>query len=283
VNAIYVWGVARAIGGRVLLRIEDHDRIRCRPEYDAALLEDLDWLGFIPDVPTGSPPSPDFGGPAGALRAQAGTGTVLRQSDDSRPYEDALHHLRRTGAVYACDCSRKDIGGEHYPGRCRIRHLEDRADRGLRVVIAPGVERFDDVLLGPQEQTPASQSGDLLLRDRDGNWTYQFAVTVDDCRQDVNLVIRGADLLSSTGRQMRLARMLGRAELPLFLHHQLIEKRPGEKLSKSDRDTGVRDLRRLGVSAAEVIGRAAAAVGLIHTLRPIDAHDVPELFRESLP
>jgi glutamyl/glutaminyl-tRNA synthetase len=77
--------------------------------------------------------------------------------------------------------------------------------------------------------------------------------------------------------------MLGRAELPLFLHHQLIEKRPGEKLSKSDRDTGVRDLRRLGVSAAEVIGRAAAAVGLIHTLRPIDAHDVPELFRESLP
>ena len=261
VNAIYVWGVARAIGGRVLLRIEDHDRIRCRPEYDAALLEDLDWLGFIPDVPTGS------------------TGTVLRQSDDSRPYEDALHHLRRTGTVYACDCSRKDIGGEHYSGRCRTRHLEERADRGLRVVIASGVERFDDVLLGPQQQTPASESGDLLLRDRDGNWTYQFAVTVDDCRQDVNLVIRGADLLSSTGRQMRLARMLGRAELPLFLHHPLIEKRPGEKLSKSDRDTGVRDLRRLGVSAAEVIGRAAATVGLIETVRPIAASNVADLFR----
>jgi glutamyl-tRNA synthetase/glutamyl-Q tRNA(Asp) synthetase len=147
------------------------------------------------------------------------------------------------------------------------------------VVIAPGVERFDDVLAGPQEQTPASQSGDLLLRDRDGNWTYQFAVTVDDCRQDVTLVIRGADLLSSTGRQMRLARMLGRAELPLFLHHPLIEKRPGEKLSKSDRDSGVRDLRRLGVTAAEVIGRAAAAVGLIETARPIAASNVADLFR----
>jgi glutamyl-tRNA synthetase/glutamyl-Q tRNA(Asp) synthetase len=260
VNAIYVWGVARAVGGRVLLRIEDHDRIRCRPEYDAALLEDLDWLGFIPDAPAGSP------------------GTILRQSADSGHYERALHHLRETASVYACDCSRRDIGGEHYPGRCRTRRLAERPDRGLRVVIAPGTEHFDDLLLGPQEQTPASQSGDLLLRDRDGNWTYQFAVTVDDCRQDVNLVIRGVDLLSSTGRQLRLARMLGRVERPLFLHHPLIEKKPGEKLSKSDRDTGVRDLRRLGVPAAEVIGRAARAVGLIEAMRPIDAADVVELF-----
>ena len=145
--------------------------------------------------------------------------------------------------------------------------------------MAPGTERFDDLLLGSQEQTPASQCGDLLLRDRDGNWTYQFAVTVDDYGQAVNLVIRGADLLSSTGRQLRLARMLGRVEMPLFLHHPLIEKKPGEKLSKSDGDTGVRDLRRLGLPPSEVIGRAAAAVGLVETMRPIEAEDVAELFQ----
>jgi glutamyl-Q tRNA(Asp) synthetase len=260
VNAIYVWGVARAAGGQILLRIEDHDRIRCRPEYDAALLEDLDWLGFVAD---------------------AGRDPVLRQSDDPAAYERALEHLRRTATVYACDCSRKGIGGERYGGRCRTRGLAEGPGRGIRVAIAPGVERFDDLLLGPQEQAPVDQCGDLLVRDRDGNWTYQFAVTVDDHRQDINLVIRGVDLLASTGRQLLLARMLGRADAPRFLHHPLVLRRPGEKLSKSDRDTGVRDLRRLGLTADEVIGRAAAAVGLIDMMRPVAASHVEELFRSS--
>jgi glutamyl-Q tRNA(Asp) synthetase len=258
VNAIYVWGVARAAAGHVLLRIEDHDRIRCRPEYEHALLEDLDWLGF---------------------RADAARDPLLRQSDDPAAYERALEHLRRTATVYVCDCSRKDIGGDRYTGRCRTRGLTDAPGRGIRVVIAPGVERFDDPFLGPQEQVPADQCGDLLLRDRDGHWTYQFAVTVDDYRQRITHVIRGADLLSSTGRQIRLARMLGRADPPHFLHHPLVLKAAGEKLSKSDRDTGVRDLRRMGLTAAEVIGRAAAAVGLIKTESPVEASEVGELFR----
>jgi glutamyl-Q tRNA(Asp) synthetase len=258
VNAIYVWGRARAARGQVLLRIEDHDRIRCRPEYEQALLQDLDWLGFVAD---------------------SGRDPLLRQSDDAAAYEQALEHLRRTATVYVCDCSRKEIGGERYSGRCRTRGLKEAPGRGIRVAMAPGLERFDDLVLGPQEQAPLAQCGDLLLRDRDGNWTYQFAVTVDDCRQHITHVIRGADLLSSTGRQIRLARMLGRAEPPRFLHHPLVLKEKGEKLSKSDGDTGVRDLRRLGLTAAEVIGRAAAAAGLIKTMRPIDAATVDELFR----
>ena len=258
VNAIYVWGVARATGGEVLLRIEDHDRIRCRPGYETALVEDLDWLGFVAD---------------------AGRDPLLRQSDEPAAYEDALEQLRRTATVYACDCSRKDIGGERYAGGCRTRNLDERPGRGLRVVIEPGVERFDDLLLGPQVQVPADQCGDLLLRDRDGHWTYQFAVAVDDMRQNITLVIRGADLLSSTGRQLRLARMLGRVGLPRFLHHPLILKRSGAKLSKSDRDTGVRDLRRLGLSPSEVIGRAAAAAGLVKKATPIDAPHVEQLCR----
>ena len=93
-------------------------------------------------------------------------------------------------------------------------------------------------------QTPADQCGDLLLKDRDGNWTYQFAVTVDDMNDDVDLVVRGVDLLSSTGRQIKLARMLGRPRPPQFFHHPLIVKPDGEKLSKASGDTGVRELRR---------------------------------------
>jgi glutamyl-Q tRNA(Asp) synthetase len=257
VNAIYVWGVARALGGRVRLRVEDHDRIRSRPVFEAALLDDLDWLGFVPD---------------------SGRRPVFRQSDSAAAYERALEALRRTHQVYACDCSRKAIGGEWYSGRCRGRGLDDAGGRGLRVALDGSTEHFDDALLGPVDQVPADQCGDLLVRDRDGNWTYHLAAAVDDARQGVTLVIRGLDLLSSTGRQMALARMLGRAEPPVFLHHPLIVKAGGQKLSKSSGDTGVRELRAKGVSAPEVIGRAAAAVGLIATARPVSAGEVAGLF-----
>ena len=257
VNAIYTWGIARALNGRVVLRIEDHDRIRSRPALESALLEDLDWLGFCAD---------------------AGRIPVNRQSDRHAAYEQALQYLRDRYPVYACACSRKDIGGERYPNTCRHLRLEECAGRGVRVAIDAGAEVFVDGLLGPQRQSPADDSGDVLLRDRDGHWTYQFAVTVDDMRDGITLIIRGADLLSSTGRQLRLARMLGRAQTPLHVHHPLILKPSGEKLSKSSGDTGVRELRAAGLSAADVIGRAAAAVGLLPVARPIPADAVEELF-----
>ena len=262
VNAIYVWGVARALGGRVLLRIEDHDRIRSRPEYEAALLQDLAWLGFEPD---------------------AGLAPLLRQSDTLSVYEDALAVLRATTEVYVCECSRKDIGGERYDGRCRQRSLPPGPGKGLRVQLAGRTETFDDALLGPLTQTPAEQCGDLLVRDRDGHWTYQLAVTVDDARQNVTLVIRGGDLVSSTGRQIQLARMLGRRNAPIFLHHALIHDERGEKLSKSAGDTGVRDLRSAGFSAPEVIGLAAYQVGLIGARESIGASEVAGLFRAGSP
>jgi glutamyl-tRNA synthetase/glutamyl-Q tRNA(Asp) synthetase len=261
VNAIYVWGVARAHGGRVLLRIEDHDRIRSRPVYEAALLEDLDWLGFAAD---------------------AGRHPVVRQSDRNAVYAAALARLRRTHHVYACDCSRKTIGGDRYDGRCRNRGLQETVNRTLRVQVDPGVETFVDRRLGAMAQDPSEQCGDIAIRDRDGQWTYQFAVTVDDLEQDITLVIRGEDLLSSTGRQIRLARMLGRRQPAEFLHHPLLLSSSGVKLSKSAADTGVRELRGAGAIAAEVIGRAAAAAGLIDRAQPIDAHEVDRLFRQGV-
>lgn len=257
VNAIYTWGVARALGGRVLLRIEDHDRIRSRPAFTEALLDDLEWLGFTPDE---------------------GRTPLVRQSDRTDIYRAALDALRRQQHVFACDCSRSDIGGERYSGRCRARRLPDTPGRGIRVQLDPVRILADDLLAGTLEQLPSEQCGDLLIKDRDGHWTYQFAVTVDDLHDGVTLVIRGADLESSTGRQVLLARMLGRVRPPIFLHHPLIVDARGQKLSKSAGDTGVRELRARGMSAPELIGYAASAVGLIPVPRPIDAASVTALF-----
>ncbi len=285
VNAVVVWGETRARGstgsaraGKVLLRIEDHDRQRSRPEFERAILEDLAWLGFEPDEP------------------------AVRQSERNDIYMDALDRLRGLGLVYACRCSRAEIEGAglkacptsdpnvatsdpnvaqafrpadeelRYPGTCADRGLEEGPGVGLRVRLPRSVERFVDLRLGPQEQIPSEQCGDLLIRDREGNWTYQFAAAVDDYVQGVTLVVRGVDLLASTGRQIQLARLLGRAEPPAFLHHPLIMKSPTpasaggsgvarQKLSKSDGDTGVRELRARGWSAERVITEALALVG----------------------
>jgi glutamyl-tRNA synthetase/glutamyl-Q tRNA(Asp) synthetase len=278
VNAVYVWGVTRALDGRVLVRIEDHDRVRSRPAYEAAILEDLAWLGFH------------------------GDGPVTRQRERGDIYLQALESLRRQGLVYACACSRADVersadrqASDHelrYSGACRHRGLPESSGAGIRIRLDPGTERFVDWRHGPQEQRPFAQCGDLLARDRDGNWTYQFAATVDDLTQDVTLVIRGDDLLASTGRQIQLARLLGRRTPPEFLHHALVMKTSthtaanargvlsaadGQKLSKSDRDTGVRDLRARGWTAARVVGEACTVAGLIAAPRDVAADEVSSM------
>lgn len=258
-NAEYVWGRARATGGRVLLRIEDHDRIRSRAEFEAGILDDLDWLGYRPDIH-----------PTDAFRAGRCGG---RQSDRDSIYHEAFEILRGHALVYACDCSRRlaaisgtqptrpagDPAERRYPGSCRDKRLPLVDGYGWRVRIEPGVEEFEDARIGLQTQDPEQQCGDVLLRDRHGNWTYQFAATADDWRQGVDFVIRGIDLLPSTGRQIRIARLLGRERPPTFLHHPVIMKTTDQKLSKSDGDTGVRDLREKGWSPADVIEAALRA------------------------
>lgn len=275
VNAIHVWGVAEALGGRVLLRVEDHDRQRCRPEFESALLDDLDWLGFRPDVQ-----------PTDAFRAGACDG---RQSDRDTYYRAAVERLHGAGLIYGCACTRRDIEaatGEgppsdelRYPGTCRHHGIPLGDDVGWRVRLPDDPVPFDDAVHGPTTQTPAQQCGDLLIRDRLGNWTYQFAVAVDDLAQGVDLVIRGDDLFASTGRQNLLARLLGRPSPPVFLHHSLVMKSSTQKLSKSDGDTGVRDLRAEGWTPERVIGHAAHLAGLTGSTQALNAHDAPSLFR----
>jgi glutamyl-Q tRNA(Asp) synthetase len=272
-NAVWVWGIARALGGRVLLRLEDHDRGRCRPEYETALLDDLEWLGLVPDI---GMPAEFRAGPS-----------PFRQSDAGASYEEALQRLTTAGAVFACDCSRRDLARAAgdvfneetpYSGRCRSRALAPGPGRGMRLRIDPAIEAFDDGRLGPRRQVPAEQCGDLLLRDRLNQWTYQFTVVVDDLRHAVDLVIRGEDLVESTGRQLRLSRFLGRPAPPLFLHHPLIRRPGGEKLSKSSGDTGIRELRAAGVAPKVVLGRAAALTGLLEVERPVGPDDLAKLF-----
>jgi glutamyl-Q tRNA(Asp) synthetase len=243
-NAIWVWGVARAVGARVVLRVDDHDRVRSRPEYDAALIEDLAWLGFAADR-----------GPT-------------RHSDSEAPYREAVETLRAQGLVYGCDCTRSTIAaraaasgrpwtGPGCPGGCRGRDLDGPV---LRVALGGGRETWMDAVYGPCAGEVAA-SGDLAILDRDGNWTYGFTVVVDDLHEGIDLVIRGRDLLHATATQIRLGRLLGRAAPPTFLHHPLILRPDGRKLSKSSGDTGVRELRAAGRSAEEVIAAAAAASG----------------------
>ena len=245
-SAMLVFGAARAFGGRALLRIEDHDRSRARPEFEAAIYEDLRWLGF--DNWTVTP----------------------RQSDRDDRYLAALGRLESRGLTYACACSRKsiesaagaDVREPRYQGACRSAGVDGDAHRARRVRLAETPIVFEDFRLGRIEQTPAAQCGDVLARDRTGQWTYQFAVVVDDLEQGVDLVIRGEDLLDSTGRQIQIARLLGRDAPPSFLHHSLITHEDGRKLSKSRGDTGVSEMRTTGRSPADILGAAGAVLGL---------------------
>ena len=148
-NAIVVWGLARSTGGRVLLRIEDHDRQRCRPEFETALIEDLAWLGFEADA-----------GP-------------VRQSDDDVPYASAVEGLRADGLVYGCDCSRATVRawalgagrswtGPGCPGGCRDRGVEGPV---WRVALGGGTETWQDAALGSRSGDMATSGGDLPVRD----------------------------------------------------------------------------------------------------------------------
>lgn len=274
VNAVYVWGIARAFGGQVMLRIEDHDRTRCRPEYEAALLDDLDWLGFVPDV-----------GPTQSYRDNR-SGHALRQSDNGARYLHALSSLDAQGLVYACECSRRDIqqrtprptGEElHYSGRCRERSVDPASTLTRRVIMTPRAEVFDDLRLGSFAHDPSQQCGDVLVRDRHGGWTYQFAVTVDDMVQDVDLIIRGEDLLASTARQRRLARLLGRTRLPLVLHHALLVRPDGSKLSKANQDSAIADRRAAGERPELLLGQVAHLLGLRHSTGAVSPGDFADM------
>ena len=211
---------ARAHGGRWLIRMEDLDPPREMPGAAQAILETLAACGFQPD------------------------GEVVWQSRRDAAYQAAFDALAARGLVYACACTRKEVADSLlnqrerafgrelvYPGTCRHGLGPGRQARAWRVRTAEEIVAFDDVLQGPQRQDLAREVGDFVVRRADGPWAYQLAVVVDDGAAGVSHVVRGADLLDSTPRQILLQRLLG-LPTPVYAHVDVLANAQGEKLSK---------------------------------------------------
>ena len=234
--------LANRLGADISFRLEDHDQSRCRPEFESSIIEDLRWLGFK------LPNNPDH--------------QLWRQSKRAIVYQKHFENLMSRGVIYACACSRKDVqsatvqdsGELRYPGTCQTRNLPiDTPNTSLRLIMPNRLFTAKDYFLGNIEGNPADQCGDMVIRDRLGQWTYQFSVVIDDLDQGINLIIRGMDLLASTARQLALREMI-LADGPeiLFAHHPLIQNEWGEKLSKRARSESISALRSKGLSPLEV-------------------------------
>ncbi len=171
-------------------------------------------------------------------------GPVVRQSQRTELYETACRELRRKGYIYPCGCSRSDLArsssaphpgedGPAYPGSCREGLKEGRVERSLRVRVPHEEIVFTDAIMGEFRQSLLHACGDFVIRRKDGPFAYQLAVVVDDAAMGVNQVVRGADLLSSTPRQIHLQRLLG-LPIPAYAHLPLVTAPDGSKLSKRD-------------------------------------------------
>jgi glutamyl/glutaminyl-tRNA synthetase len=274
VSCLYVFGITRAVGGQVLVRIEDHDKSRSRDGFDDAIRDDLIWLGLIPDR------SPWPGQELGQFEPE------LRQSLRAGIHTQRLQDLTAKGLTYRCDCSRKGLshnpdGELFHDGACKNRHVPGDAPHGIRVLMPDRDFVFDDLALGTQQQNPLRQTGDLLARDRTGSWTYQFSCTVDDLDQGVNLIIRGEDLLPSTARQLALREVLKGSDLaptPLFFHHPLVKDESGKKLGKRFLSTSIRQMRLDGQTPEKVLGFAAFLAGKLDRQVPLDLPTALDLF-----
>jgi glutamyl-Q tRNA(Asp) synthetase len=251
-SALFAWVCARGAGGRFLLRIEDIDRGRCRPEFTEAILEDLTWLGLEWDGP------------------------VRRQSEHFDDYARALDQLRAMSLIYPCFCTRAEIQteiaqagaaphgseGPLYPGTCRALSAADREARiaagknyALRLDMAQAVARagpldWEDAEAGRVAADPLSH-GDVVLARKDTPASYHLAVTIDDALQGVTLVTRGRDLFGAT-HVHRLLQALLELPTPRYWHHRLVTDASGKRLAKRDRALTLRALREAGKMPAEV-------------------------------
>jgi len=206
---------ARAAGGRWLVRMEDLDRPRCEPGAADTILRQLEAYGLHWD------------------------GTVLYQSQRDDAYAAALDALKACGAVYPCACTRSQLaqvtrnheGEILYPGTCRNGLPPGTIARAWRVRVADANFRFHDRIHGDLEQNLARDVGDFIVKRADGLFAYQLAVVVDDAFQDITHVVRGADLLWNTPRQMVLQGLLG-LPTPVYAHVPLVTNAAGQKLSK---------------------------------------------------
>ena len=275
-SALISWLSVRAAGGRWILRIEDLDPQRSRPEYGKIIEDDLAWLGL----------QWDEGG-----TADIGPNGPYSQSMRFDIYERFLERLKATGYVYGCTCRRADIlatqaphqsdGRIIYAGTCRPPDLpkpisEPDAAHSLRLFVPDRDIAFTDGVYGRQSVNLSRHCGDFVVRRADGAWAYQLAVVVDDALMGVTEVVRGSDLLLSTAQQLYLYELLG-LQAPKFAHVPLLCNKEGVRLSKRDHSLSMEELRRR-FSAEQIIGYLATIAGLLDAYSPISAADLTRLF-----
>jgi glutamyl-tRNA synthetase len=276
-TALLAWLFARSAGARFLMRIEDLDRQRVKPGFEEQQLADLRAIGIDWD------------------------GDLVRQSERLDRYADAVARLENDGRTYPCYCTRAEIreaaSAAHgplpegaYPGTCRELTARERAERereangrppALRLRAGRESVRFRDRLLGEQ----AGVVDDFVLRRGDGTPAYNLAVVVDDSEQGVGEIVRGADLIDSTPRQLLLARLLGLPE-PAHAHVPLVLGPDGARLAKRHGAVTLADRAARGESPAQVVGWMARSVGLaepgefVSAAELIDRFDPDRLPRE---
>jgi glutamyl-Q tRNA(Asp) synthetase len=247
-SALFAWQAAREAGGRFLLRIEDIDPVRCKPEFETAIHEDLAWLGLSWEIP------------------------VRRQSEHMDDYQEALSRLEAMGLLYPCFCSRKDIAGSGhaphgpdgplYPGTCRSLGASERAEKmdaalpfALRLDMTAAIRQagplvWHDGDRGEQQARP-EMFGDVVLARKDVPASYHLAVTLDDHLQGVTLVTRGEDLFDATHVHRLLQALLG-LNVPQWRHHPLLMGLSGQRLAKRDLAETIREMRRRGLGVETV-------------------------------
>ncbi len=289
-TALLAWLSARSRGARFTMRIEDLDRPRCRPGLAEKQLEELAWLGLDWDEgPESAPP-----------HTEAGPHGPYRQSQRGPLYDRAIEQLREGGHVYDCFCSRAQIraaadalhsndradatseasaphgpqdDGPRYPGTCANLTAAEVATRrksrapALRLRVPHEPISFDDAIAGPQQFDPATEVGDFILRRADGVHAYQLAVVVDDAAMEITEVVRGADLLASTARQMLLYRMLG-LRIPSWAHVPLLFGPPGidgqpQRLSKRAGAETLSTMRARGDDPRTIVAQLARSSSLV--------------------
>lgn len=259
VAAVGSWVMARRTGGSWLVRIEDLDAPRVIPGMADDILRTLEALGLVWD------------------------GEVLRQSERSDVYQAALDRLAAAGFCYSCGCSRAEIarissaphgatGEIRYPGTCRGGLPPGRSARAVRVRVPDEAILFTDRLMGAGRENLAESCGDFVLKRADGPFAYHLAVVVDDALQGVTQVVRGADLLASTPRQIYLQRLLG-YPLPVYCHLPLVTGPDGGKLSKRDNQVSL---------AEDAVIRSRAGVLVAAALRFL-GQDVPHFLDGAHP
>lgn len=269
VACLVAWLAARQRGGRIVLRIEDLDRERCKDEYIESIFHNLETLGLTWD-----------------------NESIVYQSQRTARYDEVFEMLQDADLLYPCFCSRADLHaasaphrGERYiyAGTCRALTASQRASRAqkrnpaFRLKVPQKTIHFEDMLQGMREQELSAECGDFIVKRSDGVYAYQLAVVVDDLDQDVNQVVRGIDLLDSTPQQMFLRSLVDAEAKPVsYAHIPLLLDEQGRRLSKRDRDMGLPAILERFKSVEHLLGYLSHLIGIRPDNEPLSAHELIE-------